>query len=110
MQVWWAKRWVEVHLNHQAQFLLTRDLLVKDGAQRYLDEWKKAPWYGHWGVYLWSLSVRGSWRPRRVYYEYLKYRSGLDLGNDPSAWEAWFKAHPNLVWDPKLKRLVEPKS
>ena len=36
--------------------------------------------------------------------------TGQNLGNDPSAWEAWFKAHPNLVWDPKQKRLVEAEA
>ena len=34
--------------------------------------------------------------------------TGQDLGNDPDAWEAWFKAHPGLVWDPVRQRLVEP--
>lgn len=33
----------------------------------------------------------------------------LDLGNAPDAWEAWFRAHPNLVWDEKQKRLVNEK-
>jgi hypothetical protein len=36
--------------------------------------------------------------------------TGQDLGNNPDAWDAWFKAHPNLVWDEQQKRLVEPKA
>ena len=64
--------------------------------------WRKTPWYGFW---FWD--GEHGWWPRRSHYEILKMLTGLDLGNDPAAWEAWIKAHPNLVWDEKRKQLVD---
>ena len=46
---------------------------------------------------------------KRTYYELFKSMATQEMGNDPDVWEAWFKTHPNLVWDDKQKRLVEPK-
>ncbi len=40
----------------------------------------------------------------------MKLISGVDVGNDPGAWEAWFKAHPHLVWDEQKGRLAEKKT
>lgn len=83
---------------------------VKPIIEQTLWEWQHTGWSGradplfggHW------YDVSGiAWLPRRTYYEFLKLYTGEDLGNDPDAWEAWFKAHPNLVWDEKQKRLVE---
>ena len=68
-----------------------------------VDLWIECPWYGYRGeCYLWV--------PRRSYFECLRSLSGQSLPNDPFAWKAWLKAHPNLVWDETLKRLVEPTS
>ncbi len=59
------------------------------------------PWYGEITTYA------PYWIPRRMLYEFCKLMTLQDLGNDPNAWEAWFKAHPDLVWDEKLECLVE---
>jgi hypothetical protein len=53
------------------------------------------------------MSPPKTWIPRRAWYELLCLLTGADCGDDPSAWEAWFHAHPNLVWDEKLNRLVD---
>ncbi|GEM_PF-5680581 len=45
---------------------------------------------------------------RRMRYELAKTCTGLDLGNNPDAWEAWFRVHPDLIWDAGQKRLLDP--
>ena len=106
-QTWWARR---IALR-DAQFLGAprlssdgrRELPNEQGAY-FLDSWRKTPWYG--------IPFAGGsdlWMPRRVWYERLRLLTGQDFGPELGAWEAWFKAHPVLVWDPKLKHLVEPR-
>ena len=75
-----------------------------------LDEWRSTPWSGkspmitmHW------YSYAAFPMPRRTFYDFLCLYTGLDFGNDPSAWEAWFKTHPNPMWDDKRKKLVPGK-
>jgi hypothetical protein len=53
--------------------------------------------------------IRGemTWMPRRGYYEFFRLATAQDLQAIPDAWEAWFMAHPNLVWDEKQMRLVD---
>ena len=80
-----------------------------------MTDWETCPWYGRqvfndvsderWKTWL----AMPRW-PRSAYYELAKLLTGQDLPNDPDAWKAWFKAHPNLVWDNKQKRLVEPSA
>ena len=69
--------------------------------------WRSMPWQG------WIEARdpnRKEWHPKRFYYEFFVLLTGQHLGNDPDAWEAWFKAHPNLIWDEKQKRLVDRPS
>ena len=68
-----------------------------------LRSWRATPWYGEW------IGESPFWYPRGHHVEYLRLVIGGDLGNDPDAWEAWFRAHPNLLWDEKRERLVEVK-
>ncbi len=79
-------------------------------AGRMLAGWRRAPWWGEWvsdpAVNIFSGERRRVWLPRRFYYERLKALSGEDVGADPSAWENWIIAHPNLVWDEKQGRLM----
>jgi hypothetical protein len=67
--------------------------------QEFLGHWQDCPWYG------WR--DRYGYYPRRTYYEFLIRITTQRLPNDPDAWEAWFKAHPHLVWDEKQMRLVD---
>jgi hypothetical protein len=71
----------------------------------HLAAWKLTPWHGDF----YGRNLK-RWKPRRTYFEFFRRITAADLPNTPSAWEAWFKAHPNLVWDEKLKRLVEGKA
>ena len=77
----------------------------------FLSAWRNCPWYGHRRVDHEGPTEGQSeafyWIPRRAYYECLVKMTGLTLSNDPATWEAWFKAHPSLVWDEKQKRLME---
>ena len=105
-QVWWARRLVDETLEgpfNNFRFLFFESH-IKGGASNdtelmFVQYWKETPCFGSWG---------GSrWLPRRFYFEFFRRVTCLDLPNEPSAWEAWFKAHPNLVWDEKRKRLVD---
>ena len=122
-RAWWAKENARdcYRSNRSIAHPIPMDLVVS---------WKLAPWVGDMGdpgalsfaggdfgpsfpthaCGLWSIRhpFRKYWFPRRTYYELLKIVTGLDLGNNPATWEAWFKTHPNLVWDVKRKRLVTP--
>ena len=70
-----------------------------------LRSWRGCPWYGERG---WFSDSNGKvWIPRRYYRESLIVLTLQDLGNDPTAWETWFNAHPNLVWDEDQERLVD---
>ena len=64
-----------------------------------IHHWKCTPWWGEF--------KDGAWIPRRYDYELLLVGTGQTLENNPSDWEEWFKAHRHLVWDEKLKRLVD---
>ena len=117
MQVWRARnlaaRWAKAYS------------LAPQGAHRadpasWISQWNDAPWFRVWGCGTPALfdthatrfvmySFRERWVPRRAYYELLMRVTGQDLGNDPQAWKVWLEAHPNLVWNEKLQRLVEPK-
>ena len=114
-QVWWARRladeiarsadldrhhpWMEEGLPD-----IAGPRFAPDKARLILAEWRNCPWHGWW------FCLEHFWIPRRYSYERLKVLAGQDLGNDPDAWEAWFKAHPDLVWDGKRKRLVDRPS
>ena len=100
-QVWWAKRTSSLILIkirepaiHSKGPYVTR--FVDDD---YVSRWKDCPWYGQWH--------RGAWLPRRAYYEKAMTLTGQSLPNSPIVWQAWFKAHPDLVWDRQQMRLVE---
>ncbi len=97
-QIWWAKRVISPFVKGFAGKTPDQKSAV---LQKVPFEWRSHPWHGSW-------KPGFGWLPRRIYYEYLKQTTGLDLGNSPDAWEAWFKAHPNLIWDERLRRLVEP--
>ena len=115
-QVWWAKRVApriaEDYFSgegrwgaDEADFLSYWD---EHQAQQLLKDWRQTPWYGNRV----TLELRYCyidypvvWVTPRGYEEVAKAATGQDLGNDPDAWQAWFRAHPNLVWDDKQKRL-----
>lgn len=98
----------------------TRDV---DWARCIRMEWREVPWYGRRrsAIYVWFKNGSSSswgeglsndqacWHPKRSYYEILLRQTGLGLPNDPDAWEAWFRAHPDAVWDEASRRLVEAK-
>ncbi len=110
-QVWWAR--------HLAKEVASRPWIVRGFSKHVSGEiwrWRETPWYGELNLSpgmllalhkrrtsLWTL-----WYPRRCQGEFFALMTGQDLPCDPDAWEAWFKAHPNLVWDPKQERMVEP--
>ena len=104
-QVCWARR------------IAAEEHLPPDGAMaeafpaEMIEWWRETPWYGRWGHDLegYDYDRPRRWVPRRVTHEFFVRVTGQNLPNDPSAWEAWFEAHPSLVWDEKQKRLVEPK-
>ena len=109
-QVWWAKRVAMERmsstayddiagLGQPAPVAISRQ--KRSEASRLLASWSDSSWHGDW--------KEGGWWPRQGYYERLRIITGLDLPNDRSAWEAWFKAHPDLVWDDNLKQLVQRK-
>lgn len=64
-------------------------------------EWQRWPWYGRFETNDDMGETEYCWLPRSVFLEALKQASGMDLGKDPSTWEAWFKAHPRRVWNPE---------
>ena len=113
-QSWWAKQ--------VSEDVLTLAWNMNQAGPRFyspkvhLKHWRAMPLWGRFGTF--PLPTAGTqsrfafgsdrlWAPRRTYYEMFKSLTGEDLGNDPSAWEAWLNAHPNLVWDEKRKRLVD---
>ena len=119
-QVWWAKRVAEDNCLLKSFFLYGKFLgrcpppfweRGDKAPSYYFEWWRSDPWYGSWETTSTTKNgvpvIQRHWIPRRTHYEVLKNETGLDFGNDPDAWEAWFKAHPNLVWDDKRKRLVE---
>ncbi len=69
----------------------------------HLRMWRRTPWYGSYE----PLGTGICWIPPGYYLDMLKRVTGQDLPNNPDVWEAWFNTHPNLVWDEKLKRLVD---
>ena len=95
-QAWWAKRvaWMAQQALEASSARAPRDYRF------VVATWRQAPWYGEW-------DPRYGWIPRRARYEFARLVTGRDLGDDPDAWEAWFREHPNLVWDAKGKRLVD---
>ena len=64
----------------------------------FLAEWRRCPWYG--------TGMDGRWMLKRTYREILVRLTGLDLGDDPAIWSAWFDAQPVLMWDDRAGRLV----
>ena len=114
---WWARR---VALEHREEGFVPTTCsayLSRTGWQHQtqlkiaLAEWRAIPWYG--ATFKWrDLSSSGQyssywrWVPARAHYEMLKLITGQDLGNDPSAWEAWSGLHPDLVWVDGLFRFV----
>jgi len=103
-QMWQAKRVASIRAALWGmQIPLTRYRSDAEKFGELLREWRRSSWHGKW--------FRGSgklrWIPRRTHYEEMKLITGQDLGNDPAAWESWFKTHPNLVWDERQKRLAE---
>ena len=110
-QVWWARTVVEEYYPVFNYWTPTMSGAVVAGAPEARDIaltfWKGAPWYGERVWFYRPKRMRWTWIPRRYYREFLVLLTGQDSGGDPGAWEAWFKAHPNLVWDPKLNRLVD---
>ena len=111
-QAWWARRqahdlvdgyegpgWLCIALEMTAPGG-RRDAYSAVWFGNRIAEWRSKPWYGTWRQFF-------GWCPRRTFYEALRLLTAQDFGNDPDAWEAWFKAHPDLVWDDKLKRLVD---
>ena len=116
-QTWRARRlatlWAETYSHVAPQGMRQAN------ASSWLYDWNNTPWYGKWGGAPLLIDIgddtphqfimytgKRRWIPRRTYYELLMLVTGQDLGNDPSPWESWFKAHPNLVWNEKLKRLA----
>ncbi len=108
-QVWWARRIANStygaicafdEMSHGASPYCM-------GSQEFFTAWRACPWWGYLGENPRTGSPR--WHPQRAFLEHLRSISGVNLPNAPDAWEAWFKAHPELVWDDKLKRLVDPK-
>jgi hypothetical protein len=112
-QIWWARRLV---LKYPIPFPMScwggreKDEVAVLSS---INLWRSTPWWGVWTCdnndEVFAKRRTYVWVPRRFYLERLKSVSPEDVGDNPSAWEAWFKAHPNLIWDEKQKRLVEPK-
>ena len=101
---WWARRVAGKMYSTDLALALSRNAVKgneRAAFQIFLLGWREDPWCGYPAPGI-------IWYPRRTRYELAKLATGLDLGNDPDAWMAWFKAHPNLIWDYHLKRLVEP--
>ena len=73
---------------------------VNESCARALAKWRTVPW---WGV----RDPQFGWVPRRAYWDLFRKMTGQDLPADPMAWSAWLTAHPHLVWDGNLKRVVE---
>jgi len=110
-QVWWARR-IKCQLPYHRQLLAWNITDAESVVQWTLAGWRRSPWWGEWvcdNNDPFAPQKTHVWVPRRFYYERFRVISGDDVGNDPDAWEAWFKAHPNLEWDETQKRLVEPK-
>ncbi len=117
-QVWWA-------ISVSDRFLALIES-KKDGAfwgkvhwRRVANDWKATPWYGMFQGHLYLPGDEGginlgiescAWIPRRTYYEIMSALTEGPAPNNPAAWEAWFKAHPDLVWDEKQRRLVDAKT
>ena len=117
-QVWWAKRVavriaqeyfgpVNVDMDRSINFLSYWD---REQAKKLIKDWRQTPWYGKQftlGLHYCFAKYPVVWVTPRVYAEVARVSTNQVLPNDPSAWEAWFKAHPNLIWDEKLNRLVD---
>ena len=112
-QAWWANRLALRAWSDAAEFDGSFCRLTElDNRLEEVDNWRHEPWYGwvQWGIADMEnpLEKVYRWWPRRSHYELLKSLTCHDFGNDPDAWEAWFRAHPKLVWDERRKCLVEP--
>ena len=109
-QVWWARRLVLQDARYSGPGRPdSHGRHISSGPQvhYFIDSWRGTPWYGILVVSGTGFPRAIRWFPRRIWFERLKLFTGQSLPEDPDAWEAWFKAHPNLVWDEKRKRLVE---
>ena len=114
-QVWYAKRLAREALRYSLWRIsgLPPD---RGKAEQFvgdtLAQWRDTPWYGWlFSEGKWCFGVDDAlWIPKRAYYEEFKLVSGDDVGNDPSAWETWFRAKPALLFDMERNRLVQPSS
>ena len=104
-QVWWARKIARAVIEDPSNGWPSAHSVPPENC---LQEWREIPWYGMTHPFTSSNGFCPAWIPSRTGREILVLLTGVDLGSDPDAWEAWFKDHPNLVWDEKLKRLVEP--
>ena len=117
-QVWWARKvaatWLPggqdpLIVYYQTGPMVQQASLAWETPQSRrvcLEWWRLTPWYGKYGDII-KGPLKPRWFPRRTYRDYLALMVGWDLGDDPAAWEAWFRAHLNLVWDKQRKHLVE---
>ena len=116
-QVWWAR---EVAKKLPSPLYETGILRVRDRTTFQEDDtleededyacilstWKTWPWHGRFELSRFITVRTNAWIPRRAFREVLTAHFGVDLGDDPSAWESWIRSHPILLWDKQEKRYV----
>ncbi len=111
-QAWWAKQIAseeclqDVWFSHEEGLCLFTGYAC-DHSIPVLPWWRECPWYGVFGRDA-TLQRKRSWLPRRTFREILVRATRRDFGDDPAAWEGWFKAHPDVVWDSAQGGLVNP--
>ncbi len=101
-QVWRARKMAD-RIATVTALSQSFDTPIQINGIEIVNAWRDTPWYSN------SWNGTMGWCPRRTYFEYLRLLTGLNLPNNPDIWEAYFKAHPNLVWDDRLHRLVDPQ-
>jgi len=107
VQVWWAGRVARKVLPILHPFEdLPKGTTPVSCILGCIHDARRLPWYGRWYGFKHGPAV---WMPKRTYSELLRLTTGQDFGENLDTWEAWLKAHPDLIWDEKLKRLVEGK-
>lgn len=77
------------------------------GCGALLRTWTECPWYGRRPEKWDSDWKHYGWIPRRTYYELLKLMTQKDLGDSPAAWDVYFRAHPNQIWDGRMLRMED---
>jgi hypothetical protein len=110
-QVWWAKHLAQRLFFYSGKYrgpmILTSDGGIhRELLQARLSDWRNAHDSNLVGDEI-TMIEAPRWLTSKVWHQYFMEVTGQALPNAPDAWEAWFKAHPNLIWDEKRKLLLE---